>query len=340
MSSRIAARLLRPSEYEAWDRFVAAAPAGSPYSTAEYLDVLCSVTGTRFRVVAAFRGDRMVGGVALYEVAGRFGISVAPRLLLYYNGFVLGQSDSRYPSVVTSRAVEALAALEGWLRSAGYARLVLKSRSPVGDVRSLLAEGWSARPGYTYVVPLDDLEAQWARVEQNLRRLVRRCERDGAKLVEDDDFEAFYRLHEGTHERKGSALYLPREAFQAWFRRLHAAGRCRLFHARLPDGRSIAAQLVLAGAHPVSHTVSAGADPEFLTTGANAFLRWKAFEALAALGYTANDLTDAGLGAVTHFKSQLGGALDRYLVLSRPEATALRLVDGARAVLRRARGAR
>jgi len=77
---------------------------------------------------------------------------------------------------------------------------------------------------------------------------------------------------------------------------------------------------VLLGPHAVSHTVSAGADPEFNRMGASAFLRWRSFQALAALGYKANDLTDATLNPVTHFKSQFGGALEVSLVLQSPQS--------------------
>jgi hypothetical protein len=77
----------------------------------------------------------------------------------------------------------------------------------------------------------------------------------------------------------------------------------------MPGGQLVASQLVLAGGHAVTHTVSAAADPEYLKQGASAFLRWKAFESLAAAGFTHNDLTDAALNSVTHFKSQLGGDL-------------------------------
>jgi hypothetical protein len=335
MTVRVSVLQLTPDRFADWDRFVSEAPAGSPYSTAEYLDILCGATGARFRVLAALRGDEIVGGVALYEVVGRFGPTVVPRLLLYYNGLVLKQHETRYPSLRSSREVEVLTALEDSLSAAGYARLALKCRAPIADVRPFQLRGWSAHPAYTYVVSLDDLAAQWQCVEQNLRRLVKRCENEGLRLVEDDDFDAFYRMHESTHARKGAALYLPRPAFESYFRRLHAAGRGRLYHARRPDGRSIAAQLVLTGAHRVSHTVSAGADPEFIASGASAFLRWKALEALAGLGYTANDLTDAGLGSVGHFKSQLGGRLEPYFVLSRPEAMLLRLADGTRSFIRR-----
>jgi hypothetical protein len=62
--------------------------------------------------------------------------------------------------------------------------------------------------------------------------------------------------------------------------------------------------------------------------GASAFLRWRGFEALAALGYQANDLTDAALNPVTHFKSQLGGDLETALVLTAPQSLRRRVAGG------------
>jgi hypothetical protein len=88
----------------------------------------------------------------------------------------------------------------------------------------------------------------------------------------------------------------------------------------MPDGKVIASQLVLTCAHPLSHTVSAAADPEYLNLGVNAFLRWRAAESLAAAGHTANDLTDAALNPVTHFKSQLGGDLVMCHVVEGPRS--------------------
>ena len=145
-------------------------------------------------------------------------------------------------------------------------------------------------------MPLDELPRQWQRVEQNLRRLVKRCtERDDIAFTADDDFEAFYRLHETTLTRKSATLYLPKPEFAAFFERLRSQGLARIFHARLPDGRPIATQLVLLGPYATSHSVCAGGDPEFAKLGAQAFLRWRVFEHLAGLGYASNDLTDAAL---------------------------------------------
>lgn len=324
MKAKTGARFLSPDDHAEWGRLVASAPSGSIYATPEYLDALCEATGGRFRILAAHRGDELLGGVALYEESSRFGPSVSTRLLLQYNGVVLRTHGSAYPSQRTARGLEQTTALCRALDDAGYSRLSLKCRPPFTDARAFLQAGWSARPTYTYEVSLADLEAAWGRVEQNLRRLVKRGEREGLTVSDDDDFDSFFRMHLETHERKGAALYLPEPGFRRYFERLRARGLCRLYHARRTDGRSIATVLVLTGAHPVTHTVSAAADGEFLKMGASAFLRWKVFEDLSRRGFAANDLTDASLNPVTHFKAQLGGDLRTCVVLERPDPLPLR----------------
>jgi len=309
VSPSISVRTLAPKDYGAWGRLVADSPDGSVYATAEYLDILARSANGRYRVLGVYRGDELVGGLPLYEQVTRYGRWAGPRLLLYYLGPILRKFPGKYPSQETSRRVEALGALADAVAGLGYAKVILRPRHTMADLRPFIIRGWQSHLSYSYVVPLDDLTGQWTRVEQNLRRLVDRCTDQGVVVTDDDDFASFLRLHELTMDRHGTALYLPGPSFQRWFQSAHAGGLCRLFHARLPDGQSVAAQLVLLGPHPVSHTVSAGMDPAHRQLGASAFLRWRVFERLAGLGYAANDLTDAALNAVTHFKSQLGGDL-------------------------------
>ena len=320
MSTKLAIRDLPESEFDAWDRLNAASPQGSPYSTPAYLDALCTAAGGRFRILVADRGGQVAGGIGLYERETHAGRYVSPRLLLYYLSPVLASHETKYPSQRTGREVEVLGALADALVAGGYDSATLKCRHTLGDVRPFLTRGWSAHPSYSYVMDLTDPQAAWGRVEQNLRRLVTRCTEQGITMSEDDDFAAFNRLHELTLGRKGAAVYLPAGPFRAWFERLKLAGLCRLYQARMPDGKVIASQLVLTGAHPLSHTVSAAADPEYLNLGVNAFLRWRAAESLAAAGYAGNDLTDAALNPVTHFKSQLGGDLVMCHVLEGPRS--------------------
>jgi hypothetical protein len=337
MKNDLAVRTLEAAEYPAWDELVARSPEGSIYASPEYLGALCEATGGRFRILVAERGDELVGGIALYEENQRWGTIVSPRLLLYYNGPILRPYDTKYPSQRTARHRETLDALVDALAGHAYARVRLKPRPPLADLRVFQARGWRLAPAYTYVVPIDDLAAQRERVEQNLRRLIDRCSRQGLCFTDDDDFDSFFAMHLQLHQRKGAPLYLPKPAFERWFRRLKAASLIRLFQARLPDGRSVAAQLTLLGRHPVAHTVSAAADAEFLNLGASAYLRWRSFETLAQLGYRGNDLTDASLNPVTHFKSQLGGELQVAFEAQRPDTPKLLAAERLERTYRRAR---
>ena len=337
MASELATRFLVPEEYARWVALVEKSPDGSVYSLPEYLDTLCAVAGGQYGVLVAERGGKLQGGIALYERDSRMGTYVAPRRLLYYNGIALAPHETTYPSQRTSRQLQTLSALEHALAALPHARVRFKSRSTLGDARVFLSAHWSVQPTYTYVVDLDDLPTAWARVDKNQRRLVGRCVEQGVEMTMDDDFDPFYRLHEQTHERKGGPLYLPRDAFRLFVERLRERSMCRLYHARLPDGRVVASQLVLVSAHPVTHTVCCGADAEFLSLGASAFLRWKVFEDLAHAGYKANDLTDAELNPVTRFKSQLGGDLALCLEITRPDRWRWRTGEFVASMPRRAK---
>lgn len=317
MTAEITARFLEPDAYAAWNDFVAESPDGSPYANTTYLDSFCEAAGGTYRVLVAEQGGSLLGGVALQERAGRWGTVVEPRLMLQYNGFVLRAPQSKYPSTVTAQDVKILRTLSEVIRDQNYARCLLKSRT-LTDGRVFDELGWRNWSTYTYLVPLRDLEAQWDVVDKNLRRLVGRGEREGLVVTDDDDFDRFFELHWDTHRRKGAPLYLPEAAFRRYFQELRGQGLCRLFHARTSNGNSIAAQLVLVGDHEVTHTVSAAADPEKQKLGANPFLRWRVFETLAKEGFAANDLTDATLNPVTHFKSQLGGQLTPSLAVEVP----------------------
>lgn len=325
MKQVLVASVLDDSQFGIWNELVAGSPAGSVYSDTEYLEVLCKATGGSFRILGVHRGGELIGGIAIYVERSRSALVLSNRLLLYYNGIVLATPKSQYPSERTSQELAVLSAIESKLSQARYDRTVIHNRDPLSDVRAFTSKGWNAKPSYSYVMTFTDLDASWARIEQNLRRLIKRCEATGAVFMEDDDFDSFYRLHLETHQRKGAPLYLPARAFRSYFENLRALGLCKLFHVRTLQGQAMASQLVLTSKHQVTHTVCAAADKSFLSQGASPFLRWSVCRFLAATGYAATDLTDASLNDVTHFKSQLGGQLVTNLVLTKPDSICYRV---------------
>src|SRR4051812_47723295 len=99
---------LKETEYGEWDAFVSQAPTGSIYSRTAYLDALSTATGGRFRVLGVRQGDNLFGGIGVYEETTRHGVVVSPRLLLYYNGPVVRQHETKYPSEQTARHLKTL----------------------------------------------------------------------------------------------------------------------------------------------------------------------------------------------------------------------------------------
>jgi hypothetical protein len=322
-------RELGDGEFDAWRAVLARSPQGGVYARPEYLAALCEATGARYRIIGAFLNDQLVGGAPLYERRERAGTVVANRTLLYYNGIVLDLPPKKFHSDRTAQMQSVLSALERSLAGLRLAHVSLHNHASLTDLRPFLARGWHCSLSYTYVVSLADMDEQWERVDQNLRRLIRRCERDGVTYREDADFDSLFRFHWQTHRRKGAPLYLPEAAFRRFFERVHACGLARVGHAVFQD-KVIASQLMLTGPHPVSHTVCAGADEDYLRLGANAFLRWHAFLSLHRAGFRANDLTDASLNPVTRFKSQLGGDLIATFSIARSDSLLFRLQGGAR----------
>jgi hypothetical protein len=333
----LACGILHETEYREWDEFASSAASGSIYAQSAYLDALCRAAGGTFRVVGVKQGGQLVGGVGLYETTSSHGKVVSPRLLLYYNGPVIRRHETKYPSEQTSRELKILAAIDGEIERQAYDRVVLKPRPVLRDVRPFLEKGWTAKNGYTYEVAIGNLEEARSRIEQNLRRLIDRCGRSGFTVSADEDFDSFFRLHASTMERVDFRTYLPERSFRQFYETLRAQGLAQLYHARAEDGQAVATQLVLLG-HSVTHTVSAGADPAFMKTGVTAFLRWKVFEALSEKGHQGNDLTDAALNPVTHFKSQLGGSLEAWIEVRSPESPRFRRAERLRAVERTLRG--
>ncbi len=331
-------RILRDKDFDAWDAFVYSTVNGSIFSTAEYLDVLCRSTGDSYKVAAIDRDGAFIGGVALYAHKGRWGQVSGPRFLLPYTGLVYTVGDSKYPSRSESLELKLHTALAEFIEQQDLASVMIKCRAPVKDIRVFMERGWRTVPTYTYVIDFTDLDAQWSRIDRNLRRLIKRCDAGDFVLTEDDDFDAFFALHLQVHERKGAPLYLPADSFRQYFMALHEKGLARLFHARTADGQAVASQIVLAGRHSLTHTVAAGSDDKYIKTGVNALLRWKTFETLSRDGFCFNDLTDASLNSVSRFKSQLGGELQMSFAVGPPPALLYRVGSRVEKVAREFKG--
>jgi hypothetical protein len=317
MQATVYTMYLNECHYSSWSDLVIKSSQGSVYALPEYLACLSQVTGGKFSILGVFDGDELVGGIPLY-FQKHYGVWVATaRFLLSYNGPIL---KDVYETEGQEKQAIWLMAIETVLRTLNCHALRIRIKEASFETDIFTATAWQARNIQTIIVDLHDLEALWARLHRNARRLIVRARSAGMVLSQDEDFDAFFASHQAVHERKNTPLYLPKQAFRDYFYQLQKHNLVRLYHARMPNGRVLASQLVVAGAHPLTHTVCAGSLDPHAPQGENAFLRWSVYERLASEGYRRHDLSGFGHSAsLDRFKCQLGGDVVTNLALTRLE---------------------
>lgn len=331
------ARDVSEKDYRQWRSVLASAPEGSPYQLPEYLDALASVTNGTSKLIGVFRGaTELLAGIGLYVTRSNIGTNATSRLLLYYNGPFVKPPSSQLPYRQESYRRKILDLLEAHLRNEGFSRIRFKVRDAGGDYRPFLSKGWNAKPVYSYVIPLKNLDEQWLNIDKNLRRLIRRGQNAGLHFSESGDFDSFFDMHHEMHERKNRPLYLPKTEFRRFVDKLIASDIARLFQISLASGEPVASQLVLFGQHRVAHTLAASARKSAQNTGCNPLLRWNVCEWLSHKGYDALDLTDAHNQDVARFKGQLGARLSTGLQFDSPEG--IRLLTSASGIQARVLG--
>lgn len=319
MAAALHVRDVLPAEYADWRRVLAASEEGSPYQLPEYLNALAEATNGQCRLLGAFRHGELVGGMGLYlQHVTLGGTQATSRLLLYYNGPFVQPCLSQHPHKQEKHRRDIHRAIESQVHNAGYRRVRFKARPPHIDYRVFLDQGWHAKPVYSYVIDLQDMPQLWQNIDNNLRRLVRRCERENVIFSDEGSCDAFLDMHAETSCRKDAPQYLPREPFRRFIETLRKQGCLTLFQISSAKGVPVATQLVLHGDHTVAHTLSAGSTESDLQSGCNAILRWRVCQWLANRGYRALDLTDAHNITVARFKSQLGAKVQLGLQLELP----------------------
>ena len=239
-----------------WSAFVAASPTGSAYSLPAYLDALAappaggSASSPRAAATSSSAGSRSTS-------ARRVSASSSARVCSSTTtGSSCGRRRRGIPPSAPSRKC----------KTVDCARRGLEQRSASAASSSAHAavHGRATIPGPRMdgdaVVqlrrPARRPRGQWGRDEQNLRRLVGRCEREGS-VPSDERVRSVLRAPFRAHERKGAPLYLPADAFRAYYessqrgtrapvrgalrgrrRRRGASSSCSAIRSRTPSPRA------------------------------------------------------------------------------------------------------
>lgn len=239
------------------------------------------------------------------------------------NGPLVSPSPSRHRSSRDRHSSRVIAAL---LQSVGGRRgATVRMLPSTGDIRDALSAGWRATPTFSYEMDLHALGPAWDAMDGDRRRLVRRAERLGYHVIEQQGsfmdgqhvVDHLIRLHAAQQETYGPVTLPNRDALRPIVDDLLESGCGRLFMACDADGSAVAAQLVVVWADRAANLFT-GSSRVDADRGSNTLLRWRAAGHLHDEGVVRLDLHGARPGAAGRFKASLGAELLPRWVLHRP----------------------
>lgn len=185
--------------------------------------------------------------------------------------------------------------------------------------------GFRQTTRYTYVLRnLDTPEALWARVNRNVRRNIRKAEKQ-LEVVHQPDLQLFYHINQMSFRRQNRQIFYSLASLQRLDAALAARGQRRMFFARDAEGRIHAASYLIWDRHRAWYHL-AGEDPTWRHSGAGFLLTWHAIRHAIEQGIPVFDFEGSMLPRVAPLRMAFGAAQEPYFRLWRYKSAAFRLL--------------
>jgi len=275
-----------PSARARWDAFVQNEPTGHLMQTCRWGDFKAALGWRVHRIGVMHNGMLVAGAQVLFRSLWRLPVTVAyiPR------GPVFSPSDE----------ATAAALLQAIHRVAHRQRAIFLKVEPhfpnTAAIRTLLQNcGFQPsphtnQPRTTLMLDLSVGEAAlWANMRRKTRKLVRRAEREGVRVIagDGDDLPRFYHILRVTARLKGFPIHAPVFYEQAW-RAFEGSDRVRLWLATY-RGETVAGKMVFRFGDTSMH-LWGGTLPTGRKIFASYRLQWEAIRRAAESGCARCDL--------------------------------------------------
>lgn len=324
MKTRYHCHILPKDDHSDWDTFIDSLSHEALFSKASWLAPVTQVTGKGFQVIACYKGDELVGGIAL-QISKRINLQIGHYPILTPNlGPVMLMRETKYGFKNESQAIQMSDALIHFLENQ-YDYITFTTYDWWNDIRPFQWRGWRSRVSYTYKINLRNIDINT--IDINERNKVRRAEKQNVQVKISDNIEHLQKslvLQEKTYERQQKRFPLTTGAFVDLFSGLQQHGIVLRAYIAEMDNRCLASMINVLY-RTQAYCSIAGADPEYLHTGANQLLWWEVIKDLRDSGYTIFDLCGGNHPSISAYKAKFGGKLTPYYCVTwmRPYVKAL-----------------
>ncbi len=286
-----------------WSVLRSRSSSSSPFAVPALMKAIAQATDRDLHVALVHADGRPCLGIPLY-VDSRLGIRRAgmPPFVPYAPLLQAGE----WSAWTTHQRRDPVALLAGKIaNSLGAAALHLQPGWL--DVRPFIWQGWSARPFYTYMAPLDDPEGPLTRWAKNNRRDFRFYAADYEVREDLRDLDKIVELVESSYARHGRPLPIQPVRLSGLLGQILPSDIARVFLATDRVGRPVAGLVLLVDNDRAFYWLS-GSEPGPAMT----VLIGTVFEWLSAEGKKSIDFVGANTPSIAEFKRRFGSQLIPY----------------------------
>lgn len=291
--------------YELWDQFIEKHPGSSIYHTSSWLNLLQDTFGYSQKGLLLLDGDRVIGGLPIFEVKGFWGRRLVSSPFRDRGGLLVNQGID--PASLIKTAVNMC--LDG-----KYDFLLIKEDRPL---ESNILGAQALREDRSWITTTVDLtlgrEGIWKRLKNNAIGPVKQAERFGITIRFADsvkDIKIFYSIFLKNRRRLGIPAFSEKFFIEMW-NKIFLKEKAKLLIAQKNDV-SIGGMIVFLHKNIVIDAYAAS-NSEYRALRSNDLLVWKALEWSINNGYTVFDF-----GADSHYQKNLLAFKRKWIGIHKP----------------------
>lgn len=266
----LSVRYLHENEFDKWDDFVENSPQGSIFFKSYWLKVVSN----DFRILICEENDKLVGGIPLPSLYGKFykDPKLTPQL-----GILLSSTNKKAKySTNISKEIEIITALVD--RLPDFKQFNYNFNYNFTNFLPFIWKDFDVTAKYTYVLEdLSNLDQVYNNFQYDIKYSIKRAEKNNISVSSEYSIKDFYEINKKTFDRQKIEIPYTLEFLEELDKVLNEHNNRKIFFAVDSDKRVIAAAYILYDDR-CSYYLMGGADPEYRNTGAQTLLLWESIK--------------------------------------------------------------
>ena len=307
-------RELELSEYKLWDDLVKESPHGTVFHTSDWLAICRDVLNKNLKIYGCFQNEELIGGCSLFinKFKGLFTIASSTCKMTPYGGIVFKEFPStkvREQELLKNNIIQVV--LKN-IKNEKLDHVVLSNSPDFIDIRQFIYSKWTPDVKYAYYFDLkNDI---WDRLSKNVRRTVRKSEKNGVIIRKENNIKVYNELFKITFEKQNLNIPVSFSFFEKMLDMLTSNNCGEMWIAELPSGEPISAEIVTWD-NRRAYRWSAASNNKFKDIGSTSLLLYTIFQDLKNRDFKEINLMAANTPHLTKFISSFNPELVPYYTL-------------------------